>query len=82
MSSALSQLPKVSYIKLIDVYLTVCLGFVFAGFLEYALVNKLATRERKTQKRKDEQAAMAKEVRQVPFYYDIVQGSSTCNIYL
>lgn len=47
MSSALSQLPKVSYIKLVDVWLTGCLVFVFGGFLEYALVNKLATDEKK-----------------------------------
>ncbi|XP_067947398.1 glycine receptor subunit alphaZ1-like [Watersipora subatra] len=49
MSSTLSQLPKVSYIKLVDVWLTVCLGFVFTGFLEYALVNKLATQEKEKQ---------------------------------
>ncbi|XP_067943197.1 glycine receptor subunit alphaZ1-like [Watersipora subatra] len=48
MSSTLAQLPKVSYIKLVDVWLTGCLAFVFAGFLEYALVNKLATKEKET----------------------------------
>lgn len=62
MSSALGQLPKVSYIKLIDVYLTGCLSFVFAGFLEYALVNKLATRERRIQKQQEQQAAHAMQV--------------------
>ncbi|XP_067946177.1 glycine receptor subunit alpha-2-like [Watersipora subatra] len=50
MSSTLAQLPKVSYIKLVDVWLTGCLGFVFAGFLEYALVNKLAIKEKEKQK--------------------------------
>mgnify|MGYP001791535302 FL=1 len=55
-SSTLSQLPRVSYIKLIDVWLTVCLSFVFAAFLEYALVNKLALMEKRAQmKNKDKE---------------------------
>ena len=51
MNSSLSQLPKVSYIKLLDVWMTACVVFVFAGLLEYVLVNQLATKE----KREDEQ---------------------------
>ena len=44
MSSTNSQLPKVSYIKSIDVYLGTCFVMVFASFLEYATVGYLGKR--------------------------------------
>ncbi|GAB6027319.1 chloride channel [Chamberlinius hualienensis] len=34
-----SSLPKISYVKAIDIYLVVCFLFVFAALLEYATVN-------------------------------------------
>ena len=38
-------LPKVSYIKAIDVWMSTCTGFVFCAILEFAAVNTLATKE-------------------------------------
>ena len=34
-----SSLPCICYVKAIDIYLVMCFVFVFAGLLEYTVVN-------------------------------------------
>ncbi|XP_076446586.1 glycine receptor subunit alphaZ1-like [Babylonia areolata] len=48
-ASARSNLPRVSYVKAIDVWMAMCLLFVFAALIEFAYVNVNARVERRRQ---------------------------------
>ena len=50
----MSQLPKVNYIKLVDAWMIFCMTFVFAAFLEFAVVNQFLSKEKQKKKKLEE----------------------------
>ena len=76
-STAANQaLPRVSYVKAIDVWMSMCLVFVFIALLEFAIVNVLSRRGSKRVKRAA--AAQKKiEMQQLPFDSSIANDTAS-----
>uniref|UniRef100_A0A8C1AAF4 Glycine receptor, alpha 3 n=1 Tax=Cyprinus carpio carpio TaxID=630221 RepID=A0A8C1AAF4_CYPCA len=78
-SGSRTSLPKVSYVKAIDIWMAVCLLFVFSALLEYAAVNFVSRQHKELlrfrRKRKNARALIASLSVPFPFYEEEVRES-------
>ena len=80
LASTKNSMPRISYPKAIDVWLTVCMFFVYAAMVEYAFVNTFSRMEKRVkqqQEQEEERQALMQDYADYRMEYGSDRGGDT-----
>lgn len=74
-----ASLPKISYVKSIDVFLVCCFLMTFASVIEYAMVSYVHIKNERRKRKKKERVALEQQQQQQSQLYDRLAMLSRTN---